>query len=149
MKRLAVMLSLLMTACGVEGPRGPQGIPGPSGADGEDGSGLAQVYTCTLVDTIGGLRLAFNSTRYEFDDGSVMTTCIVNDAATSYATTFMYRADQSGAATGSCLVVYDVDTSSEGRFEFSSRAGGTGTVKYVDPASPLNGRTQNLTCTKR
>lgn len=150
MKRVyALPLVLLLSACGIEGPRGPQGVQGPSGPDGADGTGLVQSFTCNNGGTVAGQYLALNGVRYEFEDGSVLSTCIVNDRSTSYSTTFLHREDQPGAANGSCLVVFDMDTPSEGYWNFSMLKNGTGSAVYVDPGSSLAGTRVTLNCTRR
>lgn len=133
----------------MEGPMGPQGITGPQGPKGDSGASLSHSYTCNSVATVANQYVAFNGVRYEFDDGSVLTTCIVNDKASSYSTTFLYRDDQPGAERGSCLVLFDMDTPSEGYWNFTMLGTGTGFVQYVDPASSLAGQRVNMNCTRR
>lgn len=139
-----VVLSLSLFACG-----GLEGPPGPAGPKGSDGAGIKSIYTCNGTRTFGSQTLFFNSARYDFADESVMTTCIVNDALTSYSNTFLYRDYNPGASTGSCLVVYDLDTPSEGVFKFGISKTGSGTVGYEDNGSNFNAAGVQMTCTRR
>ena len=148
MKRLpSLLLCFSLLACGgMEGPPGPAGPPGPSG---EDGAGLLAMWACTGLGTDSGQQIALNSARYEFADGSVLATCILNDPSTSYSGTFLFKKGMPGAEKGSCLVVYDLDTPSEGYWDFATLKDSTATVTYTDPKSPQHGHKFPLKCTKR
>lgn len=149
MKRLpSLFLCLFIFACGgmEEGPRGPQG---PQGPPGDDGAGLVSSWTCTGTATVAGQQVAFNSARHDFADGSVLATCLVNDRSASYSGTFLWKQAAPGAGNGTCLVVYDMDTPSEGYWNFATFKGTSGYATYVDPNSSLNGHKANLICTQR
>jgi hypothetical protein len=97
---------------------------------------------------IGNYSAMMEYHRYDFSDGSVLTSCMVADRSTSYTNTFMYTAGQNGAATGACMLVYDIDsTVSFGFWSFSGTAQGpAATAAYSDSGSAYNGTRVTITC---
>lgn len=163
MKRLpSLLLCFSLLACGgMEGPpgpvgpqgqtgsQGPVGPTGPKGDAGEDGSGLVSFYTCTGSAVVGSLQRNFDAARYDFADGSVLTSCDIRDSSREYSEIYLYKSTHVGAVTGACLIVYDVDTASSGYWTLSVSTTGVATARYSDPGSAWEGTTVSLTCTKR
>jgi hypothetical protein len=155
MKRLpSLLLCFSLLACGgMEGPPGPvgprgaPGIPGEDGEDGEDGAGLKEIYRCTGTSGLGGRAFGLNYAKNTFTDGSVLTTCLINDTSTSYGATYLFKASQSGAGSGACIIGYDIDESSEGYWQFTASSS-LGIALYVDPTSTFHNTVLNLTCTR-
>lgn len=164
MKKYLLLLAVLsLSACqpeegpagppGPAGPRGEQGAPGPQGPAGEDGVGLVGGVHCdSLNNAVGAYRISFFYDRYLFADGSVMTSCDIVDGATSYSGESLFRAQAVGAATGQCLVTYDVDSGAGtgGFWALTHPAGDQLAVsaRYTDATSASHGRVIPLTCSR-
>jgi hypothetical protein len=156
MKALVALVAVLFLACaGPEGDEGPPGPPGPQGErglPGINGGSLTSSLTCYQTPvSFGSFTLAFEANRYNFSDGSVMTTCAIADWAAGYFGMNMYKPSQNGAQTGACFVSYDVDATNPtgGYFLFSVREGDlVATATYADAGSSSNNRVQSISCTR-
>lgn len=154
MRHMTLLLCLLLSACGTEGPmgpagpQGPKGEPGIQGPPGTNGSGLVNYTVCVGVRTlVGNYAVLPRHSVYRFADGSVLTTCSIDDSVSEYSGTTMYRADQVGSQTGGCFVTYDVGTSRSAGFWQFALSGAGGTAAYTDSGDLANGIRLSLPCT--
>src|SRR5688572_21127780 len=105
-------------AMGPPGPQGEQGVPGPQGpagpqgSDGEDGLGLVASRYCSANAAFGTTTYRILADRFDFADGTVISTCSFRDAANEYSNAEVWNAQQVGAGEGSCIIATDVDTPS-------------------------------------
>ena len=83
-------------------------------------------------------------------DGSVFASCSVITAVQEISSSVIYRATQTGAATGSCFVVADSDgTSNFGVWNLRATVSTLkGTATYRNTDSTDNGKVVDLTCTQ-
>lgn len=160
--RFCTLLALVLVACGGEvgpqglpGPQGepgvvgPQGPQGPVGPPGASGAGLTAQFICTgfvaLASSTSGAGVSHDV--YLFADNSVMTTCVVRGGSDQSSNVEFYAGSQTGARTGGCSALFDVDVSSAGYWTFAlSTDRRTSTATYVDSGSQYNGRSGVLTC---
>lgn len=112
------------------GPTGPQGPPGANGEPGTAGLSISSSFSC--FKTVSGNRYNYSSATYTTGDRWV--TCGVDGISYSSSNTYLYRASQIGATTGSCFVTYDLDAASGGSWTFSDTSG-TKQAKYTDVVS--------------
>lgn len=137
-----VVMVVALFACSPEvGPAGPPGPPG------NPGGGLAEWSGCTTSESIASSVLALDYQRYDFADGSVMTECAVRDGFYEYSSMGLYKASQTAAIQGTCVLAYDVDSPSLGQWHFTLPRGDVrATADYIDGPSPYNTRRATLPC---
>lgn len=139
LKYSLILLAVLSTACGA-----------PPEAD-EDAEQKLQPPPVTLgahwLCSYIGSGAGFTHSIHQYSDGSIFTSCEIDDNYDTTSSLSLFRADQPGAATASCLVTYDWDAPSAGWWKFTFN-GTSSKATYSDSGSTYNGMVQNLACTK-
>jgi hypothetical protein len=131
----------LAVACGP----GPEGPPGPAGPAGPSGITVLSDRGCIRQPT-SGFGYAFRYQVVKYSNGDVLTSCAVVDGGFEYGATFFFRSAQSGAASGQCVVGYDLNNYSGGYWVFHNDAPGERAI-YHDPDSGFDGLVLSMTGT--
>jgi hypothetical protein len=79
-----------------------------------------------------------------------MGTCEIGDPGATYSSLAMFKADQMGAATGYCSLIYDLQSPSiAGFWTFElNKATNISVATYNETGSAYDKSTRKLTCTK-
>lgn len=146
MIRLFLMISLLV-GCGAAkdgspGPAGPAGAPGANGTSGAAGSAgtsakIVSNEVCRKVDVYG-----FDYRETVFSTGDVFVECDIAGTSFTVSNSAYFAADENGATSGSCQVVFDIDAASAGYWVFLGGASPTAT--YHDAASASDGLVESF-----
>ncbi len=160
MIRVIVSISLLLVgvgACGAEGKQGPAGPAGPagtsgppgtsgaagkngdSGTNGADGTSekIVSNVLCQKIDTYN-----FHYRQTTFSTGDVFVECDIAGAAFTVSNSVYFAADEVGATSGGCQIVFDIDAASAGYLVFLGGASPSAT--YHDAASASDGLVESF-----
>lgn len=126
---IAIVFFLSLLGCGKEGP---PGATGPAGAQGPAGSSdqIESLVSCARI--VGSLYFRYQHVL--FHNGDAFVSCGISNATGESAYSRMYDHSQVGAATGGCIITYDIDTATAGYWIFE-RSGSTASATYHDPSS--------------
>lgn len=129
--RRSLVLFLMLAACG--------GSPAPVAP-----SQSFRSFSCTGAATYPGPVVELAHLVWVYEDGSVLTTCIVYDDAGQASTTMLREAGAPEAAQGLCTARY-----AGAAWTFASDVvSGSGTATLLDAASPMNGTISPLSCSE-
>lgn len=96
----------------------------------------------SCIKVFGGKIFEYRLVTYS--TGDVFVTCSISDDLSTYSDSALFKASQEGAATGACILVYDIDAASAGFWRFET-SGATATITYNDSGSASNGNTVPIT----
>lgn len=140
------MILLTMTACGssdaptLQDTATASASPTATPTSVENDLTVSSGILCGKLDTGIGTSLNFTYESVFYLSGDRFVYCEVADTAKSYSAAFVYKSGSTAAATGSCQLVYDVDSASFGYWTFTSQSGTT-KAKYTDSPSTHNNYT--------
>lgn len=129
-----VYLGLMLTigGCGSKGDTGDAGATGAAGMTSKSG------LNCFATDSGSGTALTYYYNSIMYTSGDRFVACSISTGLGEYSHSEMYRYDEFGAISGSCIVTYDLDGVGSGFWSFSSQSGTTKTT-YTDPGDSANG----------
>lgn len=110
---VAWLLACSTIGCGSEGPKGD---PGPSGT----GLTISSGFICSKAS----LGYVFKYSAVIYSTGDAWVTCQIADTAFQVSASQVYKANQTGATSLSCITVFDIDsTQNYGYWSFSGSSG--------------------------
>lgn len=128
-----ILLSLLLAGCGSSDPAASSGVS------------VKTDTQCSASWSNGGTTYSLIYQNLKYSNGDAFVTCEVEGGAYSSTSTNYYRANQTGATSGACTLVNDLDTATGGYWIFGL-AGSSASATYQDIGSSNNGSVVSLTC---
>lgn len=125
MKTLLAMFMLvsLLAACGKAGDNGATGPQGPAG------SFIAtKSVSCKTENAYS--TFPFSYTYLQYSNGDVFVSCSIFNQSITVSQSSYYRAKEAQAALGTCVVGFDIDAASGGKWTFENTP--TRRVVYSD-----------------
>lgn len=138
---MIVLMSMILNACGGSENAAVNATATPT----TTGMTISSGTICSKVDTgISGIILGYVYESVIFTTGDRWVSCSVATISAQYSRSIFYKSGSSGATTGYCSVVADLDTASAGYWLFTSQGGISKTV-YSDIPSTHNNYTYTFT----
>lgn len=103
---------------------------------------ISTIVSCTVINSTG----KFDYQHYLFSDGSLMVECEYSGVSFTISSTRLYKATQTGASTGACTFVGDLDGTASGGWWNYTYDGTSAKATYNDVGSTYNGTNYTLTC---
>jgi hypothetical protein len=124
---------------------GDSEIPPTGNVDGgtvqtDSGTALVSGLSCTKLS----VGLVFEYFTAVYTDGSRFVSCAISDGYGTYSNTEIFGATQNGAASGLCILVYDLEWNGTSGFWSFTFSGSSSIALYSDTGSTYNGNSVSM-----